>query len=118
MAFFGMALFPSPLGAISFVVLPLVSVLLHGTSFITALLSETIRSLSLCREASRGRLGCCVHMLQLWFCSHLNVIARDQPIGFISRNRNLATVVLALPFSGDTECWLRYLCSLTPTDWT
>ena len=69
-AFFDVVLFPSPLGAISFFVLPLVSSLPHGTSFILALLSETIRSLSLCRETGRGRLGCCVHMLQLWFCSH------------------------------------------------
>ena len=62
-AFFVVMLFPSPLGAISFAVLPLVSVLPYGTFFIPALLFETIRSLSLCRETSRGRLGCCVHML-------------------------------------------------------
>ena len=64
-AFFGVVLFLSPSGAISFSILPLVSALPHGTSSIPALLSETIRSLSLCWEASRGRLGCCVHMLQL-----------------------------------------------------
>ena len=62
-AFFGMVLFLSPSGAISFAILPLVSVLSHGTSFIPTLLSETIRTLSLCWETSRGRLGCCVHML-------------------------------------------------------
>ena len=62
-AFFGTVLFPSPLGAISFSILPLVSVLPHGFSFIPALLSETIRSLSLCREIGKGRLGCYVHML-------------------------------------------------------
>ena len=100
-AFFGIVLFPSPSGAVSFVVLPLVSALPHGTSFIPALLCETIRSLSLCREADRGRLGCCVHMLQLWFYSHLSVIDRDQPMGFVSRNRVRATVALDLPFSGD-----------------
>ena len=94
------------------------SALPHGTSFILALLSETIRSLSLCRETGKGRLGCCVHMLQLWFCSHLSVIARDQPVGFMNRNRVRATVVLDLPFSRDIEGWLRYLCSLSPTDWT
>lgn len=77
MAFFGAVLFLSPLGAISFAVLPLVSVLLHGYSFIPALLSETVRSLSLCQKASRGRLGYYVHMLQLWFYGHLSVIARD-----------------------------------------
>ena len=115
-AFFGAMLFPSPLGATSFAVLPLVSVLPYGTFFIPALLFETIRSLSLCRETSRGRLGCCVHMLQLWFCSHLSVIARDQPMGFVSRNRVRATVSLNLPFSRDTDGWLRYLCSLSPTD--
>ena len=76
-AFFGTVLFLSPLGAINFSVLPLVSVLPHGFSFILALLSETIRSLSLCREIGRGRLGGCVHMLQLWFYSNLSVIARD-----------------------------------------
>ena len=47
-AFFSTVLFLSPLGAISFSVFPLVSVLPHGFSFIPALLSETIRSLSLC----------------------------------------------------------------------
>ena len=47
-AFFSAMLFPSPSGAISFVILPLVSVLPHGTSFIPTLLSKTIRSLSLC----------------------------------------------------------------------
>ena len=87
MAFFGAVLFLSPLEAISFAVLPLVSVLLHGYSFIPALLSETVRSLSLCQKASRGRLGYYVHMLQLWFYSHLSVIARDQLMGFVDRNR-------------------------------
>ena len=100
-AFFGAVLFPSSSGAVNFVVLPLVSALPHGTSFIPALLCETIRSLSLCREVDRGRLGCCVHMLQLWFYSHLSVIDRDQPMGFGSRNRVRATVALDLPFSGD-----------------
>ena len=76
-AFFGTVLFPSPSGAISFSIRPLESVLPHGFSFIPALLSETIRSLSLYREIGRGRLGCCVHMLQLWFYSHLSVIVRD-----------------------------------------
>jgi len=43
-AFFGVVLFPSSLGAVSFSILPLVSALPHGISFIPALLSETIRS--------------------------------------------------------------------------
>ena len=98
MAFFGAVLFPSLLGVVSFVVLPLVSALPHDTSFIPAILSETIRSLSLCRETGRGRLGCCIHLLQLWFCSHLSVIARDQPEGFASRSIVWATIVLNLPF--------------------
>ena len=87
MAFFGAVLFPSPSGAVSFSVLPLVSVLPHGYSFTLALLSETIRSLSLCRETSRDRLGYCIHMLQLWFCSHLSIITKDQPMGFVGKNR-------------------------------
>ena len=76
-AFFGAVLFPSPSRAISFAILPLVSALPHCTSFIPALLSKTIRSLSLCRETGRGRLGYCIHMLQLWLYSHLSVIFRD-----------------------------------------
>ena len=116
MDFFGAVLFPSSLGAISFAILPLVSALPHGTSFILALLSKTIRSLSLCQEAGRGRLCYCVHMLQLWFCSHLSAIARDQLVGFVSRNRVWATVALDLPFSRDTKGWLRNFCSLSPTD--
>ena len=107
MAFFGAILFPSPSGAISFAILPLVSVLHHGYSFIPTLLFETVRSLSMCREASKGRLGCCIHMLQLWFYSHLSVITRDQLMGFVDRNRVRATMSLDLPFSGDTDGWLR-----------
>ena len=103
MAFFGAVLFPSPLRAISFTVLPLVNALPHDTSFILALLSKTMRSLSLCRETGRGRLGCCIHMLQLWFCSHLCIIARDQTMGFVCRNRVWSTVFLDLPFSSDTD---------------
>ena len=79
------------------------SALPHGTSFIPTLLFETIRSLSLCWETGRGRLGCCVHMLQLLFCSPLSVIARDQPVGFVSSNRVRATVALDLPFPRDTK---------------
>ena len=79
--FFGTMLFPSRSGSISFVVLPLVSTLPHSTSFIPALLSKTVRSISLCCETGSGRLGCCVHLLQLWFCSHLSVIARVKPYG-------------------------------------
>ena len=102
-AFFGAVLFPSSSGVVSFSVLPLVSALPHSIYFIPALLSETIRSLSLCQETRRGRLGCYVYMLQLWFCNHLSVIARDQPVGFMSRNRVWVTVALDLPFSRDTE---------------
>ena len=75
-AFFGTVLFPSQLGSISFAILPLVSTLPHSISFVPALLFETVRSLSLCCETGSGRLGCCVHLLQLWFCSHLSMIAR------------------------------------------
>ena len=103
MAFFSVALFSSPLGALCFAVLPPVSAPPHGTTFIPTLLFETIRSLSSCRETSRGRLGCCVHMLQLWFYSHLSVIAKDQPMGFVHRNRFWSTVFLDLPFSSDTD---------------
>ena len=117
-AFFGVVLFPSSLGAISFSILPLVSALPHGISFIPALLSKTIRSLSLCRETGRRRLGCCFHILQMWFYRHLSVIARDQLVGFVTRSRVRATVVLNLPFSEDTKGWLRYLCSLSPANWT
>ena len=102
-AFFGAVLFPSPSRAISFAILPLVSVLPHGYSFIRALLSESVRSLSLCQEASRGRLGCCVHVLQLWFYSHLSINTRDQLMGFLDRNRIRATVSLDLPFSMGTD---------------
>ena len=76
-AFFGAVLFPSSSRAVNFAVLPLVSALPHGTSFIPALLCETIRSLSLCQETNRCKLGCYVHLLQLWFYNHLSVIARD-----------------------------------------
>ena len=30
---------------------------------------------------------CCVHLLQLWFCSHLSFFYRDQPAGFVRKNR-------------------------------
>ena len=76
-AFFGVVLFPSSSRAVSLAVLPRVSALPHNISFIPALLSKTIRSLSLYQEIGKGRLGCCVRMLQLWFCSHVSVIARD-----------------------------------------
>ena len=119
-AFFGALLFSSPSGVVNFAVLPLVKALPHGASFIPTLLFETIRSLSLCRETGRGRLGCCVHLLQLWFCSHLSVIAKDQPEGFAIKSRVRATVVLNLPFSGDIEGWPGYLCcsdlKIRPTD--
>ena len=36
-------------------------------------------SLSLCQGTGMGRLGCCVHLLQLWFYSHLSVITRNWP---------------------------------------
>ena len=75
-AFFGSVLFPFPLGSISFVVLHLVSTLPHSTSFIPSILFETIWALSLYRETGSDRLGYYVHLLQLWFCSHLSVISR------------------------------------------
>ena len=37
-------------------------------------------------------------------------------MGFVSRNRVWATIVLDLPFPGDTKVWLRYLCSLCPAN--
>ena len=102
----------------AFVVLPLVSTLPHSTSFVPTLLSKIVRSLSLCRETGSGRLGCCVHLLQLWFCSHLSMIARLKPMGFLRRNKVKLTVALDLPFAGDTNGWLRYLFGLSPANWT
>ena len=99
-AFSGAMLFPPSSRAVSLIILPLVSALTYGISFISTLLSKTIRFLSLCWETGKGRLGCCVHMLLLWFCSHLSVIAKDQPVDSVSRNRVRATVALDLPFSG------------------
>ena len=56
----------------------------------------------------------------MWFFSHLSVIARDQPKGFAIKSRVQATIVLNLPFSGDIEGWLGYLCysdlNIRPTD--
>lgn len=116
--FFGAVLFPLSLEVIIFEILSLVNVLPHGFSFIATLLFKTVRSLSLCREIGRGRLGCCIHMLQLWYYSHLSVIARDQSMGFVGRNRIRATMALDIAFFGDIDGWLRYLCSLSPTNWT
>ena len=62
-AIFGLMLFHSQLGSINFVVLPLMSTLPYSISFILSLLSETVRSLSLCGEMGSGRLGYCVHLL-------------------------------------------------------
>ena len=103
-------------GSISFAVLPLVSTLPNSTSFIPFILSKTIRFLSLCRETGSGRLGCCMHLLQLWFYSHLSVIFRAQSVRFLRKNRIKITVALDLPFNGDTAGWLRYSFGLCPTD--
>ena len=47
-AFSSVMLFPPSLGVVSLVILPLVSALTYGISFISTLLSKTIRFLSLC----------------------------------------------------------------------
>ena len=76
--------------------------------------SSTLRLLlflSLCSEKGRGRLRCCVHILQLWFCSHLNVISKVQPIEFMRRNRVKIIVALNLSFTRDITIWLGYLFS-------
>ena len=104
-AFFGLMLFLSQSGSIIFDVLPLVSTLPHSTSFVPSLLSKTIRSFSLCREIGSGRLGCCVHLLQLWFYSHLNVTSRAQPAGSLRRNKVKVTkplifFLLGIPLLG------------------
>ena len=116
--FFGTVLFPSQSGSISFAVLPLVSTLPYSTSFVPALLSKTVRSISLCRETGSGRLGCCVHLLQLWFCRHLSVITKVKPMGFLRRNKVKLTIALDLPFTRDTDGWLRYLFGLSPANRT
>ena len=87
-----------------------------STSFIPSFLSETIWSLSLCHETGSSRLGCYVHLLQLWFCSHLSVIFRAEPAGFLRKNRVKIIVAIDLPFTRDTSGWLRYLFGLGPTD--
>ena len=112
MAFFGSVLFPSKLGFISFVVLPVMITLPYSISFIPSLLSEKIRSLSLCYEIGSRRLGYCVHLLQLWFYSHLGVISMAQPMGFLRKNRVKILVALDLAFTGDTTTWLRYFLGL------
>ena len=104
-ALFGLVLFPSQLGSISFVVLPLVSTLPHSISFIPSFLSKTIWYFSLCRLTSSGRLGCYENLLQLWLCSHLSVIFRAQPARFLRKNRVKFIVALDLPFT----CGHRWL---------
>ena len=44
-----------------------------------------------------------MHLLQLWFCSHLNVIFRVEPAGFLRKNRVKIIVALDLPFTRDTS---------------
>ena len=63
-----------------------------------------------------GRFGYCVHLLQLWFYSHLSVISRAKPAGFLRRNRVKIIVAFDLPFTGDTTAWLRYLFGMGSTD--
>jgi len=92
----------------------IIAIFIPSTYFIPFLLSETIWSLSLCREMGSGRLGCCVHLLQLWFCSHLSVISRAQLVGFLRKNRFKITVDLNLPFIKDTANWLQYFFGLGP----
>ena len=116
-AFFSLMQFLSQSGSISFTVLPLVSTLPHNTSFITSLLSETIRSLSLCQEAGSGRLHYCVHMLQLWFCSHMSLFPRVEPVRFLRKNRVKITVAIDLHLMRDTTAWLGYMFGLGPTNW-
>ena len=93
------------------------STLPHNTSFIPSLLFKTIRSFSLCREAGSGRLHYSVHMLQLWFCSHISLFYRVEPIGFLRKNRVKITVAIDLPLMCDTIAWLGYLFDLGPIDW-
>ena len=116
-AFFGLVSFLSQSGSISLVVLPWVSTLPHSTSFIPSLLSETIQSLSLFREMGSGRLGYCVHLLQLWFYSHLSVIYKAQLVRFLRKNRVKIIAAFDHPFTRDTAAWLRYLFGLGPTNW-
>ena len=117
-ALFGLMLFPSQTGSISFAVLPLVSTLPYSTSFITSVFSEAIRYVSLCRETGSGKLGYCVNLLQLWFHGHLSAIFRAQPARFLMKKKVKITVALILPFTRDTTGWLWYLFGLSPTDWT
>ena len=101
-AFFGSVLFPSQSGFISFTVLPWRVLCLIALLFIPPILFKTIRSLSLCCEMGSGRLGCCVHLLQLWFCSYLSVISRAQPARFLRKNSVKIIVAYDLPFIKDT----------------
>ena len=90
----------------------------NNISFIPTFLFETVRSFFfVCRVVGRGRLRFYVHMLQLWFCSHMSVFFRDQAIVFMKRNRVKITVSIDLPFIGDITAWIGYLFGLGPTNW-
>lgn len=114
-AFFSFILFPSQLGSISFTILPLVSTLPYSTSFISSLISETIQSFSLCQEVGSGRHCCYVHMLQLWFSSHISAISRARPVGFLRKSRIKITV--AIDLTSNTISWLEYLFVLGSINW-
>ena len=57
-----------------------------------------------------------MHLLQLWLYSHLSVISRAQPAGFLRKNKVKITRAFDLPFTGDIIGWLRYLFGLRSTN--
>ena len=70
LAIYGMVIFPRALQYVEIVLVDLVEQLEHEVNVVPAILAETFRSLSYCRQTGGGRFIGCMQLLHIWMKSH------------------------------------------------
>ncbi|PKI78884.1 hypothetical protein CRG98_000745 [Punica granatum] len=86
-----------------------------GSSYMEAVLVETIRSLDYVREVRHGRMRGAPHLLQIWLLAHIRPLCSSHPFSYIIDERSLIARLLQVFRLSDCDYtnWKQFMEGLT-----
>ncbi|XP_016705004.1 uncharacterized protein [Gossypium hirsutum] len=117
LSIYGLAIFPKALRHIDEAVVEFFDRLDKGVAPVPAIITETFRSLSACRKASKGRFIGCAQLLLVWFHSHYWKVDKVSYRAF-SESYSLLKEIAAMSRRDDIseENWIALLRNLQEDD--
>jgi len=120
----GTVVFPFSNGLIDSAMAKVVTQVIEGKGFVTALLAETIASLNILKTKGKGELKASPALLQIWFLSHIKEFGMNFPrANFLGDKRVISRMLGRSLFEAEkwkALDWKIYISKLTHKDilWT